>query len=305
MQNNKLIGFTAGISLTCIWASWTIITRLGLETDLLIFDLYALRLLVASLVVAPFILYAKSWRGLNWRQYLVLGFLGGLPHTLTAYGALERTSVAHFSVFLYGMTPILTAIAAYLLIRRKADKNQFIGASIIILGIFALGFEDFTAGMNIDAWVGNGMAVVATALFAGYLVYAERWNISISQSLMACSVLNALLYLPVWGYFRATEIIQVDLSELLIQGGFQGIIPGILSFYVMTVATRNIGANMTSLFFAIIPVASAALAVMLLDETITNSILAGLLLTTVGILVCSIDWKRLRIKKASRVAAAS
>ena len=305
MNSAKVVGITAGISLTCIWASWTIITRLGLETDLLIFDLYALRLLVATLLVGPFFLYAKSWRGLTWKQYFILGFLGGLPHTLTAYAALERTSVAHFSVFLYGITPILTAIATYIVVNKKIDKSQSAGALLILLGILALSFDSLTAGINRAVWLGNGMAIFSVALFAGYLVYAERWNITISQSLMAFTVLNGVIYLPIWAYFRASATLQVDISELLIQGGFQGIIPGVLSFYVMTLATQKIGANMTSLFFALIPVASAGLAVIVLNEVLTSKILMGLLVTTFGIVVCSIDWKMLKVKKASAVPAVS
>ncbi|MEH6652190.1 MAG: DMT family transporter [Motiliproteus sp.] len=297
MNSAKVVGFAAGISLTCIWASWTIITRLGLKTDLLIFDLFALRLLVATLLVAPFIVYTKFWRGLTWKQYFILGFLGGSPHTLTAYAALERTSVAHFSIFLYGMTPVLTAIAAYIVVKKKVDKSQLSGALLILLGVLALSIDSFTTGMSRGVWLGNGIAIFSTALFAGYLVFAERWNITISQSLMACTVLNGIIYLPIWAYFRASAILQVDLSELLIQGGFQGVIPGVLSFYVMTLATQKIGANMTSLFFALIPIASAGLAVIVLNEVLTRNILAGLLVTTFGIVVCSINWRTLRAKK--------
>lgn len=140
-------------------------------------------------------------------------------------------------------------------------------------------------------------------MFAGYLVFAERWKITISHSLMACTVLTAVIYLPVWAGFRAPAMLQVELSELLIQGGFQGIIPGIVSFYVMTLATQKIGASMTSLFFALIPVASTGLAVLVLNEALTHSILAGLLLTTLGIVICSVDWKALRAKKADAVPA--
>ena len=264
MGNTKWIGLMAGAGLTGLWASWTIITRLGLETELQIFDLFALRLLVATLLVAPFILYAKSWRGLSWGQYAVLGCLGGLPHTLMAYAALERTTVAHFSVFLYGMTPLLTAIAGYLLLRKRLQRHQITGALVILAGVAALSVDALASGTSANIWLGNAMAIISVALFAGYLVYAERWHISLSQSLMACTVLNCLVYLPVWLVWRGDAMLQVELSELLIQGGFQGIVPGILSFYVMTLATRNIGADMTALFFALIPVASAGLAVVML-----------------------------------------
>jgi len=60
-SSQKLAGFLAGISITCIWASWTIITRLGLETDLQIYDLMALRLLVATLLIAP-VIYSSEIR---------------------------------------------------------------------------------------------------------------------------------------------------------------------------------------------------------------------------------------------------
>jgi len=114
---------------------------------------------------------------------------------------------------------------------------------------------------------------------------------------MACTVLTDLVYLPVWVLFRLDEMLRVDVSELLIQGGFQSMVPGILAFYVMTLATRTIGANMTALFFALIPVASAGLAVVILGEELTASILMGLFLTTLGIVLSSIDGRQVRARQ--------
>lgn len=287
MRSTTWIGLLAGIGLTTLWASWTIITRLGLETELQIVDLYALRLLVGSLLVAPFILAGRAWRQLSWRQYAVLGGLGGLPHTLLAYAALERTTVAHFSVFQYGMTPLLTAIAGYLLIGKTIARHQISGALIILAGISALSLDALSSGGSDALWLGNSLAILSVALFGGYLVYAERWQITLSQSLMACTVLTGLIYLPLWLVWRGDAMLQVSPTELLIQGGFQGIVPGILSFYIMTLATRHIGADRTALFFAIIPLAAAALAVVLLNEPLTGQILTGLLLTALGITIAS------------------
>jgi len=110
----RVSGFLAGFGVTIIWSSWMIATRLGLSTNLSVTDLLTLRLLVGSLVAVPVLIYLKSWKGLSLKQYAVLGFFGGLPHNFLAYEALQRTTVAHSSVFLYAVAPIATAVVGYL-----------------------------------------------------------------------------------------------------------------------------------------------------------------------------------------------
>ncbi len=288
MNRTRLVGLTAGLGVTLTWASWSIATKVGLKADIEILDLLALRLFVGSILVLPFLIYFKAWKGLSWKQYLVLGFFGGIPHSLLSYGGLERTSITHFSVFVYGMAPVMTALIGYLFFSKKINKNQMFGAIFIILGIASIGYEDIMQGLNLTAWVGNFMALGGITSFVVYMVFAARWNISVLQSLMACTLLNGLIFIPYWWSFTDTSLGQLSSNDLIFHGVFQGIVPGVLAIFMTTVATRNIGADLTSLFFALIPIAASFFAVALLGEVMTLGIVVGLLLASIGVLICSI-----------------
>ena len=289
MNTAKLSGFVAGLGITFTWATWIVATRLGLQTDMTVFDLFGVRLLVASVLVAPFLLYMKSWKGLSVKQYAILSISGGMPHCLLAYSALERTSTAQFSVFSYGMAPIVTAIAGFIFFKSKLKPTLLAGTFFIGLGIIALGYKDFTNGIDSAAWLGNLMAVIAITSFAFYMIYADTWQITVAQSIMACTVLNGLFYVPVWLLMSPMSWAEIKVSEYIVQGLFQGIIPGIFALFVTTVATRKIGANVTSLFFALIPITASFFALFSLDESMTIEIIIGLLLTTIGIGICSVE----------------
>jgi len=298
MDTPKLSGLMIGLSITLLYAGWTIATRFGLNTHLSVGDLMALRLFVACVIALPILLYHKPWQGLRLRQYAILGFLGGLPHSLLAYGALERISVAHFSVFLYGMAPVATALISYLLLRKTITKPQAIGAVLILGGIVSLGYDGFAQGLQAETWVGALMAVGAITSFAGYMVFAERWHVTAAQAIMACTVLNGLLYLPFWGLFMESQLVTIPASDLVIQGLFQGMIPGILALYTTALATKALGANVTSLFYALIPVTAAGLAVPFLGEAITVKIIFGLFVTTGGIIIATFQFKTSKAAKS-------
>lgn len=297
MNTARFSGFAAGLGITFTWATWIVATRVGLKTEITVFDLFGLRLLVASLLVAPFLLYMKSWKGLSVKQYATLSILGGMPHCLLAYSALERTSTAQFSIFLYGMTPIVTAIAGFLFFKSKLKPNLIAGTLFIGSGIIALGYKDLTNGIDSEAWMGNAMALLAITSFAFYMIYADRWQINVSQSIMACTVINGLFYIPAWLFICPLSWSEIEISEFVVQGLFQGIFPGIFALFVTTVATRKIGANVTSLFFALIPITASFFASFSLDESMTIGIAAGLLLTTVGIVICSLERETITFAK--------
>ncbi|MFT2111097.1 DMT family transporter [Marinomonas sp. 2405UD68-3] len=290
MNRTRLIGLAAGLGVTLTWASWSIATKVGLKADMEVLDLMALRLLVGGLLVAPFLIYFNAWKGLSWKQYLILGFFGGVPHSLLAYGGLERTSITHFSVFVYGMAPVMTALVGYVLLSKKINKNQLIGASFIILGIAAIGYEDIMKGLNMTAWTGNMMALGGITSFVVYMIFADKWKITVTQSLMACTFLNGLVFVPYWWAFTDTSLWQLSANDLIFHGTFQGIVPGVLAIFMTAVATRNIGADLASLFFALIPIVASLFAVLLLGEVMTLAIVAGLFFAAIGVLICSVKF---------------
>jgi len=299
LGNSKTTGIFAGLGVTLVWSSWILATRMGLSTDLSIYDLLALRFGVACAVCLPFLLYLKAWKGLSWMKYSILAVLGGLPQNILTYEAIERSPIAHVTVFMYGTTPIITAAIAFILLRRKISFAQALGTAVIFCGIVLMTAEQFFVGIDWNAWIGNVMALGAIASFATFLIFADRWQISITQSIVACTVLNGFVYLPYWLFFMDSGLSNAPMGELMTQGALQGLIPGLLALFVTTTVSKTLGANIASLFFAMIPVSATAMAVPLLGEHLSLEATLGILLATCGIVIASMNWKTLQ-KSMSR-----
>lgn len=293
MPATKLTGLIAGFAITLTWSSWIMATRLGLKTDIGVYDLLALRFIVACLVLVPALWYLGTWKGLSARRYLILAVLGGLPQNILTYEAVERSPVALVSVFMYGTTPVVTAVISYLFLRKKITVEQALGSAVIFGGILLMVADQSGIAFDLTVWSGNAMAILAIGSFAAFIIYAERWQVSIGQSLTACTVLNGLFFLPLWLLFSDTSLLaEYKISELLFQGALQGLVPGLFAMLITTYAARTIGASAVSLFYAMIPVCAATLAVPFLGEGMTQNQMIGVGIATLGIVMASTDRKR-------------
>ena len=56
-QNKKILGIIAALLVVFIWSFWLIVSRIGVKTQLSIYDLAAIRFGLSSLFILPFILY--------------------------------------------------------------------------------------------------------------------------------------------------------------------------------------------------------------------------------------------------------
>jgi drug/metabolite transporter (DMT)-like permease len=292
MPVRQFSGLIAGFAITLTWSSWIMATRLGLKTDIGVYDLLALRFIVACLVLTPVLWFLGTWKGLSARRYLILAVLGGLPQNILTYEAVERSPVALVSVFMYGTTPIVTAFISYLFLRKKITIEQAFGSVVIFGGIFLMTGVNTGVNFGPRVWSGNIMAVLAIASFASFIIYAERWQVSVAQSLTACTVLNGLFFLPLWFVFADGALLgNHSLGDLMFQGALQGLVPGVFAMFVTTYAARTIGAGAVSLFYAMIPVCAGSLAVLLLDEGLTLMQASGIGVATIGIVMASTNRK--------------
>jgi len=74
-------------------------------------------------------------------------------------------------------------------------------------------------------------------------------------------------------------------SEILLQGAYQGLVPGVLGISCLNVAVRHIGAHMTSVFLSAVPVVAALAAIPILQEIPGPPAWIGMVTVTVGILL--------------------
>jgi hypothetical protein len=105
-------GLIAALGTVVIWAGFILVSRLGGKTGLTGWDIVALRLGTASLVLLPFSLSLPRSVWTNLRLW-TLALTGGLLFLTLVYAGFKLAPAAHGGILLPGMQPFLvTALAA-------------------------------------------------------------------------------------------------------------------------------------------------------------------------------------------------
>ena len=104
-----LIGWLAAFGVVVIWSGWVVVSRLGVVQTLTIYDMTALRFLVAAVAVAPFLW--RHWpRHLRWWQLALISCGQGAPNLMFAFGGLQFAPASHAGIMMNGTLPVFAAI---------------------------------------------------------------------------------------------------------------------------------------------------------------------------------------------------
>ena len=153
MKKSTLIEFFA---LAAIWGSSFLFTRLA-SVEFGIFATAALRVIIASLVMLPVLLYCGHWPAFKQRSkpILFVGLLNsGIPFALFAYAVLSITT--GLSSILNATVPLFGAMVAWLWLKEKPSVSRMIGLVVGFVGVALLAGKgaSFKPG-------GSGWAVLA------------------------------------------------------------------------------------------------------------------------------------------------
>ena len=120
------------------------------------------------------------------------------------------------------------------------------------------------------------------------MIVSRLWRISTTQVLLCSSVINAVLYMPVWYLFLPSRFAEASQSLILIQGFYQGFVPTLLGILLLTAAVRQIGSSAAAAFMAAVPGMGALLSVVLLGEALGVMSWAALGMLTTGIIMMAV-----------------
>lgn len=97
--------YLAALATLLMWSGFSLISRMGGKSILTPYDIFALRLATASLVLLPFIgsMPKNAWRdGRLW----LLAIMGNLLYYLLVYQGFKFAPAAHGAILLAGMQPL-------------------------------------------------------------------------------------------------------------------------------------------------------------------------------------------------------
>lgn len=284
--DNPVLGTAAAIVVVFIWSGWLIVTKVGAESTLTIFDIAALRFGLSGLVTLPVVIYFKPWKGMPIHRIVVLAALAGIPYVLLSYAAFTFAPAAYGGVFMNGVLPAITLALAWLWLRERPRQLQVGGAALIIVGAI-LAAIDASESSTSGASIGAVLFLTAAFSFSVYLILNRLWQVTTLQLLLSLSVVSGFIYVPMWYLFLPSNLTETAASQILLQGVYQ-MLPNLVGLNLLALAVRNVGAPLTAAIMSAVPSLGAILGLVLLDETLGTMTWVGIFVLSLGILLTAI-----------------
>lgn len=281
-----LKGYLAAGATLCIWTGFVLVSRFGGKSALTPYDVFALRLITASLILLPLagsLLAGGEWRD---RRLWALSLVGGLLYGLLVYAGFKFAPAAHGGILLSGRQPFLITAVVWLLAGTRPTRMRSIGLAGIAVGVLCAAMPYFTH-WSPELLLGDALLLLSSVTWAVYSVLAKRWGFSPWTLTRAVALGSAVLYLPVYALWLPKALDAAPLSMIVTQGLYQGVGATILAMIFFLRAVASLGPERTAAILALVPVTSGLLAVPLLDEPLTAWLLAGLVFVSLGAYVAS------------------
>lgn len=279
-------GYLAALATVAIWTGFILVSRLGGKSALTAYDVLALRLGTAALLLFVFAgrLPRAAWG--DWRLWL-LAAIGGVGYGVLVYSGFKSVPAAHGGILLPGLQPFLIALFAWWLAGERPSPARYLGYAAIALGI-ALTAAPLLAGAWTPATLaGDGLMLAASVTWALFSVLAKRWRFDPWLLTRFIALASAILYLPVYALALPKALAAVPPSMLLFQGLYQGIGPTILAMLLFLKAVEALGPARVGALIALVPVLAGLAAVPLLHEPLTVWLAAGLVAVSLGAFLAS------------------
>ncbi|WP_407177663.1 DMT family transporter [Bradyrhizobium sp. STM 3562] len=274
-----------------LWAGNVIVSRLSVHSigpQAITFYRLLLAVLLMSLFVA-----GPAWRSRHaiWPhlgQFVILGFLAMCLFQSLSYLAAETTTATNMAVFT-ALTPLLTVGLSALLLGEPPTVGMVGGGLLSLAGLVYLVSGGSPASLvHAGVHVGDPLMLLAAVVYALYGVLLKRWNLGVTG--WQSTYLQALCALAImFPAFLATpaplrELNRDTLPLIAYAGGLASVV---LPFFWVR-GVQHLGPNRCAVFMNLLPVFTAAGAIVVLGEPIRSYHVVGGGLALLGVAVAQI-----------------
>jgi len=269
--------FYAELSLflvTFIWGGTFVFTKIGL--DFTSPSVYILMRFSIAIFLCVIFFNKKLFKIQNKTLIngLILGLFFGGGFLLQTIG-LKYTTVSK-SAFITGITVPLTPIVYYVVCRKKINKYSFWGVFVAMIGLWIFTNPDFD---NIN--IGDVLTLFSTMFWAFYITYMDVFtkkieNRSITAQLVflqfVASSIIALVYFVT--FEDSSWVVKFD-NMLLISLAFNAVLASFFVTFIHTSIQRYTTPVKAALIFSLEPIVASSVAVIFLNETMSNTEIFG------------------------------
>lgn len=287
MEKQRAIGELGLVTVTVIWGSTFIITKLGLG-EFPPFTYLAIRFVLAFGVLM--MLFGREVLRAGRRTWLA----GGLIGLILFFGFATQTAGLQFTTaaksgFITGLSVVLTPIMAAIILKQKTMPNVLVGALIAFSGMSVLAYNpEVAAGLNL----GDLLTLLCALAFACHIVVVAKYapdmdtgvftTIQLGVAGAACGLMSLLF--EKWPG-QVTAWTWVGLV-------YMGVVATALVFFIQNWAQRYTTPSRAAIIFTLEPVFTAVFAFFILNEPLTWRSLLGGGLILGGILIAETKWEK-------------
>ncbi|MGQ0621403.1 MAG: DMT family transporter [Panacagrimonas sp.] len=270
-----------------IWAGFVVVSRIGGQSVLTVFDIAALRIGTAALVLAPWWvprLLKPRLRRLRWYQSLLFASLAGIGYPLVAFTGMVYAPASHGAVLISGMLPFFTSLLALLLIGERPTPGRMAGLGLILLGVATL-FATSAGKASDTTLLGDAILLAASLIWSLFTVLLKRWQVRAFDVTLGVVAVSALLYLPVYALFLPKHVAEASIGQSLLQAFFQGFMVVCVALWSYAKSAELLGAVRTVIILSGVPVVGVLLSVAFLGETLSAGTALGAAVVFLGALI--------------------
>jgi drug/metabolite transporter (DMT)-like permease len=279
-------GYGFAFAAALIWAGFILVSRVGGMSELLAFDVIAIRYATCAAILLP-IWWFKFRFKLFTPRLIICSLVGGLAYALCAFSGFQLASASHAAILLPGMMPLFIIVLSFLINKESHGAQKWFGIGVITLGIIVLfagelGVFKGELNLNVTTLLGDGWLVAAAFFWAVFSVLIKRWQITPWQVTVSLALLTCLFYLPVYIVLLPKAIAVASWTDILLQAFYQGIMATIVQMIFYVKAVQKIGPSNMGAVMSIVPVISGLAAIVLFNELVTVELAMGLVLVSLG-----------------------
>lgn len=281
-----------------IWAVNTVITKASSEV---IFpsEIGFYRWLLAGLLFTPFML-KPVWAnrvviGPAMGKIIILGVLGMAMYQSLAYFAAGMTTATNMGI-IQSLVPIMTLVLSIACLGNRLTIGALLGAIISFTGVVVVVSAGDVVGLiKQGVNLGDVMVLVAVAAYAVYSTLLKKWQLCLPPlQLLYMQILVAIVVLfPMFVLSPMTGLNASNIPMVL----YAAIPTSMLAPWLWMMAIIRLGPSRTTLFFNLMPIATALIAAVALGERLALYHLFGGALTLCGVVLAE-RWTTPLLRKA-------
>ncbi|MDA7086329.1 DMT family transporter [Pseudomonas sp. SA3-5] len=269
-----------------IWAGSTVVNRLAvgaIEPAAISFYRWLLAFVLLSPWLLPGVWRQRQLIARHFWQLFILGVLGMALYQSLAYFAAHTVSAMSMGLIL-GTMPLLTIFLAIPLLRTRPTPGVCLGGLLSFVGLALL----ISAGKPSQLWtegMGSGelMMLMASISYALYCLLLKRWQLPVSTwvSLYVQIFCGLMVLISPFLLAPSVQLTAQNMPLVVYAGLFaSGLAPGLWNH-----ALGILGAERIAIFMNLVPLLTAVLAVLMLDEALHgyHTIGGGLILCGIAL----------------------